>query len=176
MATVSSYLSIGSNIETASSSRFNYLQAGIRQLAQHEAITVESASHVYETAPVGYENQEHFLNAVVKISTTLDPNELLRVCLDVVEKRSGRKRNIQDGPRTLDVDILTYGDQILSSDTLIIPHPKMNERAFVIVPLAEIAPDLVKDFSSYDFVDSIDGVKKLEKNFNDIIDSYKDRF
>jgi len=176
MPAVTSYLSIGSNIETASSTRFNYLQASIRQLAQHEAITIEAASHVCETVPVGYENQEHFLNAAVKISTTLDPQELLRICLDVVEKRSGRKRTIQDGPRTLDVDILTYGDQTVSTADLTIPHPKMNERAFVIIPLAEIAQDFVGDIENYEFVDSVDGVKKLDENFEDIIASYKERF
>ena len=175
MANVTSYLSIGSNIETSSSSRFNYPQACIRQLAQHGEITVVNASHVYETVPVGYENQEHFFNAAVEISTTLDPQELLRICLDVVEKRSGRKIPIQDGPRTLDVDILTYGDQMLSTTDLVIPHPKMNERAFVIIPLAEIAPELVGDISNYEFVDSVDGVKKLDENFEDIIASYRER-
>jgi 2-amino-4-hydroxy-6-hydroxymethyldihydropteridine diphosphokinase len=176
MPSITSYLSIGSNIETSSSTRLNYLQACIRQLSQHESIKVVAASHVYETVPVGYENQEHFLNAAVEISTTLDPHELLRICLDVVEKRSGRKRNIQDGPRTLDVDILTYGDQTISSPDLTIPHPKMNERAFVIVPLAEIAPKLVGDISSYEFVDNIDGVVKLDEDFEDIIDSYREHF
>lgn len=171
-----SYLSIGSNIETASSTRFNYLQACIRQLAQHEAITVKAASHAYETVPVGFENQDHFLNAAVEISTSLDAQELLRVCLDVVEKRSGRKRTIQDGPRTLDVDILTFGDLFISQENLTIPHPKMKERAFVMVPLLEIAPEFVGDISEYEFVDSIDGVERLDKNFDDIINSYKERF
>ncbi|MFN8016440.1 MAG: 2-amino-4-hydroxy-6-hydroxymethyldihydropteridine diphosphokinase [Acidimicrobiia bacterium] len=174
MTNTQCFIGLGSNIETATSSRYDFLYSAVRQFAQLETIDVIKASHVYETEPVGYETQESFYNCVIEISTTLSPGDLLNVCLSVVEKRAGRIRTIKDGPRTLDVDILIYDGLTLNEPGLTIPHPKMNERAFVIVPLHEIAPDLVGDISGYQFVDSIDGIKKLDKNFDDIIKSYKE--
>lgn len=173
MTTVKCYLGLGGNIETASSTRFDFLFSAVRQFAQREDVEVVSGSHVYETAPVGYDSQENFYNAVIEIATELSPKELLRVCIDVVEKRAGRARTIQDGPRTLDVDILTYGDQSINEEGLEIPHPRMNERAFVIVPLSEIAPEYVGNLGKYTFIDSIDKVVKLEDNFDELIASYK---
>lgn len=174
MKSVTCYLGLGSNIESASSSRYDFVYSAVRQLAQFEAIDVVSASHVYETLPVGYETQENFYNAVICISTTLNPRELLDVCLEVVEKRAGRIRAIENGPRTLDVDILLHGDSVVSDPDLVIPHPRMYERAFVLVPLAEIAPELVGDLDQYSLVDNIKDVKKLEFDFEKIIESYKE--
>ncbi len=174
MASVS-YIGLGSNIETPTSTRFDYLHSAVRQLAQLDAVTVEAASHVYETAPVGFETQENFYNAVLRISTTFTPRELLRICLDVVEKRGGRIRTTQDGPRTLDVDILTFGDEEINEDGLVIPHPRYRERAFVMVPLNEIAPEMTGDLDNYDFVDTVEGVVQLDLNFDDIIESYRER-
>lgn len=168
-----SYLGLGSNIETDTSTRLDFLTSAIRQLAQNEHIEVLSASHVYETEPVGYDDQNDFYNAVVKIQTTLSPNELLRFCLEVVEKRAGRIRTTKDGPRTLDVDILTYDSQEINEDGLEVPHPRMNERAFVIVPLSEIEPELVGNIDDYDFIDDKSKVKRLDHNFDAIISSYK---
>lgn len=170
-----SYIGLGSNIETTSSSRFDYLHSAVRQFAQFDAVTVEAGSHAYETAPVGFDDQENFYNAIIKISTTLTPRELLNICLDVVEKRGGRIRTTENGPRTLDVDILLYDDQNVEENGLVIPHPRMKERAFVMVPLNEIAPELVGDLSQYTFVDSLEGVVKTEFNFDDIIESYRER-
>jgi 2-amino-4-hydroxy-6-hydroxymethyldihydropteridine diphosphokinase len=123
-----SYLGIGSNIETQSSSRFDFLSFAVRQLSQHEQITVTKASHVYETQPVGFSDQENFYNAALEVSTTLEPTAFLRICLDVVEKRAGRTRTIKDGPRTLDVDVLTFDDITLEEESLTIPSPS-NARA-----------------------------------------------
>lgn len=174
MTSVTCYLGLGSNIESASSSRYNYLFSAVRQLAQFESIDVVSASHVYETAPVGYETQENFYNAVIGIETTLTALELLDVCLEVVEKRAGRIRTIENGPRTLDVDILTYGEEELVTANLTIPHPRMYERAFVLVPLAEIAPEIVGDIGQYKLIDKIEEVKMLDLGFAEIIESYKE--
>jgi 2-amino-4-hydroxy-6-hydroxymethyldihydropteridine diphosphokinase len=174
MAKVKCYLGLGSNIESSSSSRADFLLSAVRQLAQFESVDLVSASHIYDTSPVGYDSQENFYNAVVCIETTLSPKELLRACLEVVEKRAGRIRTTENGPRTLDVDILLYGDETVDEPDLQIPHPRMYERAFVLVPLNEIAPELVGDISSYSLVDNLEEVKKLEINFKKIIDSYKE--
>ena len=170
-----SYLALGSNIETTTASRFDHLHSAVRQFAQFESVDIEQASHVYETKPVGYEDQENFYNAIVKISTTLSPQELLRVSIDVVEKRAGRIRTVANGPRTLDVDILTYDDLEIDESGLTIPHPRMKDRAFVMVPLAEIAPEIVGDLAQYSFVDSVNEVIKTEFTFDDIIESYRER-
>ena len=175
MSDVTCYIGLGSNIESASSSRYDFLNSAVRQLAQFDAITIVKASHVYETAPVGYDTQESFYNAVVCLKTSLSAQELLRVCLEVVEKRAGRIRTTENGPRTLDVDILIYGDETIDEPGLKVPHPRMNERAFVLVPLSEIAPELVGDIKEYNLVDSTDGVQKLDFNFDKIIASYREQ-
>ncbi|MDA1188556.1 MAG: 2-amino-4-hydroxy-6-hydroxymethyldihydropteridine diphosphokinase [Chloroflexi bacterium] len=98
------------------------------------------ASSLYETAPVGYRDQPNFLNGVCRFETTLSPQALLASIRDI-ETRHNRQRDIPNGPRTLDLDILVYDDLVLDTPELKIPHPRMIERAFVLVPLAEIAPD-----------------------------------
>lgn len=104
--------------------------------------TIVKISSLYETEPVGYENQDWFLNAVVKLETRLEPIELLTFAQDI-EKILGRKRIIKNGPRTIDIDILFYEDQVLHEETLILPHPRLHERGFVLVPLLEIEPDFL---------------------------------
>lgn len=171
-----SYIALGSNIETDSSTRYDFLVSAIRQLSQSDKILVTKASHVYETEPVGYENQEKFYNAVIELSTTFAPHELLLMCLDVVEKRAGRTRTLENGPRTLDADILMYDDLTINEDNFVLPHPRMTERAFVMVPLLEIAPELVGDITQYRFVDDVDGVVKTELNFEELLISYRDNY
>ena len=97
---------------------------------------------MYECEPVGKTDQPRFLNAAVAIETDLEPHDLLRECLRI-ERLCGRERLERWGPRTLDLDILAYEDRVVCSAGLIIPHPRLHERAFVLLPLAEIAPDLV---------------------------------
>jgi 2-amino-4-hydroxy-6-hydroxymethyldihydropteridine diphosphokinase len=103
-------------------------------------LPILSVSSLYETAPVGFEDQPAFLNAVLAVEAPADPHELHRILQDV-EADLGRQRTFLNAPRTIDIDILLHGDVALRDDKLEIPHPRMLERAFVMVPLAEIAPD-----------------------------------
>ena len=129
------YISIGSNI----GDRLHHLQEAIRGLHSHQRIEVTKVSSIYETAPVGYTNQADFLNLAVCVETSLDPYELLASCQDI-ENGLGRVRQIRWGPRTVDLDILLYNNDNIEAENLLVPHPRMGERAFVLVPLLEIAP------------------------------------
>ena len=99
------------------------------------------ASSLWRTAPVGYAAQPDFVNAVAEVETAQAPRALLEALL-AIEKRFGRERSFANAPRTLDLDLLLYGDRVLSEQGLELPHPRMHERAFVLAPLAEIAPDI----------------------------------
>jgi 2-amino-4-hydroxy-6-hydroxymethyldihydropteridine diphosphokinase len=101
-----------------------------------------AASSLYRSAPVGVGTQPDFINAVAEVETTLSARELLDELL-TTEARFGRERPSPGAPRTLDLDLLLYGDQIIEEPRLAVPHPRMHERAFVLMPLAEIAPDIV---------------------------------
>lgn len=101
---------------------------------------LSQVSSIYETAPVGFSDQPDFLNAVAEIETDLGPGELMDA-LAGIERKIGREETFKWGPRTIDLDILLYGDRTLAEDNLAIPHPEMSKRAFVLVPLAEIAPN-----------------------------------
>ncbi|PAD37367.1 2-amino-4-hydroxy-6-hydroxymethyldihydropteridine diphosphokinase [Terribacillus sp. 7520-G] len=132
------WIALGSNI----SPKETYLEQAAQRLKNHPAIRLKQVSTVYETDPVGYEDQDRFLNLVVEVETDLEPLELLRVCQEI-EQDLGRERTIRWGPRTVDLDILLYSTENMNVEELTLPHPRMHERAFVLVPLAEIAPDLV---------------------------------
>jgi 2-amino-4-hydroxy-6-hydroxymethyldihydropteridine diphosphokinase len=99
-------------------------------------------SSLYASAPVGYVDQPDFINAVAQVETTLAPRALLDALLDI-EHRHGRERSFRNAPRTLDLDLLLYGNAHFHEDALTLPHPRMTERAFVLLPLLEIAPDTV---------------------------------
>jgi 2-amino-4-hydroxy-6-hydroxymethyldihydropteridine diphosphokinase len=129
------YLSLGSNL----GNRLANLQEAITAL--QPKIHLLAQSSVYETEPWGYSDQPLFLNLALKGSTELNPHELLSFVKEV-EASMGRKETFRFGPRLIDLDILFYDDLILDSPSLIIPHPRIIERAFVLVPLAEISPDL----------------------------------
>ena len=133
---VIAYIGIGSNV----GDREANCRKSIELLA--EAGRVTTISSLYRTEPVGYQEQEDFINAVAAVETDLEPAELLRVCRSI-EDRLGRKRGLRWGPRTADLDILLYGDQVVNQPGLAIPHPRMALRKFVLAPLAEIAPDAV---------------------------------
>jgi GTP cyclohydrolase-4 len=130
------YLGLGSNL----GDRKHNLARALELLSQH--LKIEQVSSIYETEPVGYEQQPLFLNAVCRISTGLNPEKLLRLAKET-EAKLGRTPSFPNAPRPIDIDILLYGDKVLSNKELTIPHPRLAERAFVLVPLAEIAPDLV---------------------------------
>lgn len=131
------FIGLGSNIQDRSA----YLKGGIQALAEHPDIQVVNYSSIYETEPVGYTDQDSFLNMVVEINTDLTPAKLLQIILNM-ERGLGRKRELKWGPRTLDLDILIYNQENIEDEELIVPHPRMSERAFVMIPLMEIDPEL----------------------------------
>jgi 2-amino-4-hydroxy-6-hydroxymethyldihydropteridine diphosphokinase len=130
------YLSLGSNMGDREAS----LRAAIERLSAPD-LRVLRASPVYETEPVGYTAQCWFLNLVVEAETTLLPMQLLSR-IGRIERALGRVRTMPKGPRTIDIDILLYGDAVVRRATLEIPHPRMAGRRFVLAPLADLAPDL----------------------------------
>jgi 2-amino-4-hydroxy-6-hydroxymethyldihydropteridine diphosphokinase len=131
------YLSLGSNIGKR---KENILKA--YKILQDQGITIVRQSSFYETAPVGVEDQKDFINSVIEIETELEPYELLEKC-HLVEKALKRKRVIRWGPRTIDVDILLFNDLEIDNPDLIIPHQEIKNRAFVLIPLAEINDSLI---------------------------------
>lgn len=130
------YLALGSNV----GERERNLAAAIEGLRQVMEIT--AISSIYETEPVGYLDQPRFLNMVIAGKTTLSPQELLKYAKEL-ESTLGRQPAFRYGPRLIDIDIIYYDDLHITQDNLVIPHPRMTERAFVLVPLAEIAPGVV---------------------------------
>lgn len=138
-----SYISIGSNL----GDRMGNLMKAMTLLSSHASITVSSVSSIYETDPVGYRNQDDFLNMVCRIETDLTAHALLSY-LQMIEQILHRERTIRFGPRTIDLDILTYDDLVIHSDILTLPHPRMAERSFVLIPLSEILDGKQKKISS----------------------------
>ncbi|KYZ77309.1 hypothetical protein AXX12_04040 [Anaerosporomusa subterranea] len=130
------YLGLGSNM----GERECYLRQAVSILAAHPDIQVIKKSAIYETEPFGYIDQAAFLNAVIAIESNLSPAELLRVCLET-ESCLGRVRNARWGPRTIDIDILLFHDQLIDTDTLKVPHPYMHLRPFVLIPLRDLTGD-----------------------------------
>lgn len=130
------YIGLGSNV----GDRLEHLRRAASLLEATEGIDVVQASSVYETDPVG-PSQPDFLNAVVEVRTTLAARDLL-ARLKQIEAEVGRQPSERWGPREIDLDLLTYGDEMIESEDLTVPHPRMSQRAFVLVPLAEIASDV----------------------------------
>ena len=131
------YLALGSNM----GDREEHLRSAIRGLGSRRIEIIRCAS-VYSTEPREVVDQPWFLNTVLEAGTTLTPDELLRTCLEV-EKENLRTRDLNKGPRTLDIDIVFYGNEIIRKPGLSIPHPALSGRRFVLTPLAEIAPGFV---------------------------------
>lgn len=132
------YIALGSNLNNPS----QQLERAIAALQKIPHITLLARSHFYQTTPVGFIAQPDFINAVVCLETTLSPRVLLSE-LHRIEAEQNRVRKEKNGPRTLDLDILLYGNGEIAEEDLVIPHPRLQERAFVLVPLVEIAPGLV---------------------------------
>ena len=132
------YIGFGSNI----SDRQAYIHNALHRLAAEEGVILQKVSSLYETAPVGYEEQWEFLNGVAEIQTCLSPHRLLHT-LKKIETAVGRQHRIRWGPREIDLDLLIYGDVCLREEGLIVPHPEMHRRRFVLVPFAEIASGVV---------------------------------
>lgn len=149
------YLGIGGNI---GDTRAN-IEDTIELLKRNDAIEVTNISSFYETEPVGYTDQDWFLNVVVEVETTLEPLELLDYC-QYIENELKRERTIRWGPRTIDIDILLYENYSSDSEVLTVPHPRMTQRAFAMVPLYEINTELVIDGKDIkDIIEHLKGEK-----------------
>lgn len=145
------YLAFGSNM----GDRLANLKAAAINLAPQ--MTLKAKSPVYETPPWGYKDQDAFLNQVVKVETYLDAPALLRH-LKRLEKAMGRVPGFENGPRVIDMDILFFDHEVISTPPLVIPHPRLHERAFVLVPLADIAADFVHPVLNKSVRDLLAGV------------------
>jgi 2-amino-4-hydroxy-6-hydroxymethyldihydropteridine diphosphokinase len=133
-----SYIALGSNL----GNRLEHLQVGAQLLEAHQGIRITGKSRIFETEPVGGpDNQGAYLNAVVKLKSQFTARHLLDVLLEVEHQR-GRVRSERWGPRTLDLDLLIHGLEIIDEPGLIVPHPRLHERAFVLEPLGDLAPEL----------------------------------
>jgi len=130
------YLALGSNL----GDRLSNLKDAISSLSPQ--MDVKARSHIYETPPWGYENQSPFYNQVLKVRTYLGPEQLLKH-LKRLEVALGRKASFQNGPRSIDMDILFYDDLVMNTPVITLPHPRLHERGFVLLPLMYIAPDLI---------------------------------
>jgi 2-amino-4-hydroxy-6-hydroxymethyldihydropteridine diphosphokinase len=150
------YISLGSNL----GDRIGFLRNAIKSLITHSEVELITSSSIYETSPVGYSNQGNFLNMVIKIETSFSAKQLLEICL-MTEKQLGRVRDIRWGPRTVDLDILLFNNENIKSEKLIIPHPRMHERTFVLVPLLEI--------------DQTVKIPTLKAPLNEILDGISDK-
>lgn len=130
------FLALGSNL----GNREENLKKAREEISKIAKIVKPSS--IYETTPVGYKEQPKFYNQVIEIQTALAPEILMQECLKI-EIAMGRQRTIKDGPRNVDIDLLLYGKRIIKTPALTIPHPRMHERAFVLLPFAEIAKEVV---------------------------------
>ncbi len=132
------YIGLGSNV----GDRLGYLRQALDRLHENDGVDVTAVSHVYETEPVGGPvDQGWFFNAVAQVSTTHQPMPLLAT-MHEVEATLDRVRTVKDGPRTIDLDLLLFGSEIRQDESLTLPHPRFAERAFVLVPMCDIAPDV----------------------------------
>lgn len=132
------FIALGSNLQQPA----NQIQRAFVELAALPATTMIKHSPLYRSTPVGYDNQPDFINAVAEVDTSLQPLELLNALL-ALENLHGRERPFPNAPRVLDLDLLLYDDTVMNTPELTLPHPRMHERGFVLLPLTEIAPDLM---------------------------------
>lgn len=160
------YLSLGSNI----GDRLDMLQEAVRIVMNHEDLHVARISSIYETAPVGFTDQASFLNMVIEVQSNLSAVKILSICLET-EQVLGRIREFRWGPRCIDLDILLYNDENMESENLIIPHPRMHERGFVLVPLLELNPNLNHPITGVPFIQYVEEQKEgvhLWKTFDGV--------
>lgn len=152
---ITSFIGLGSNIEP----REDYLKRAIKLLKTHKEIIVEDVSAIYETVPVGYLDQSKFLNQVIKITTSLSAIDLLDVCQNI-ERDLDREETFEDGPRTIDLDILLYNQEYRQLERLKIPHPRLHERAFVLIPLNDVGPERIIPTSGKSVSELVDSLPK----------------
>jgi 2-amino-4-hydroxy-6-hydroxymethyldihydropteridine diphosphokinase len=137
MAAVKAYIGLGANIGDPA----KQIRGALDALGEIPGTRVTRASSLWRSAPIGYAAQPDFVNAVAEIETVQAPRPLLGELL-AIERRFGRERSFANAPRTLDLDILLFGNDVVDEDVLKIPHPRMHERAFVLAPLLEVAPEV----------------------------------
>ena len=157
---VISYLCLGSNL----GEREANLRRALALLSPK--VTINDVSSIYETEPVGYKEQPLFLNMVCRITTKLSPEELLCLAKDIETKMGRLLSKQRNSPRPIDIDILFYNDKIMETRDLTIPHPRLQDRAFVLIPLEEIAPDLIHpklDKSIAQLANDVKGQKGVRK-------------
>lgn len=152
---MTAFLGLGANLGDREAS----ILFALRALDMLPTAEVAAVSSLYETAPVGFTDQPQFLNAVAQVRTTLTPEGLLQAVLHL-ENEMGRTRTQRWGPRVIDIDILVYGSRQIISPALTLPHPRLRERAFALVPLAEIAPELVLPGESEPIKNSAESLRK----------------
>lgn len=152
-----SYLSIGSNM----GDRLHHFKKAIDYIQGDENIRISNISSIYETEPVGYTEQAKFLNAVLKIENSYEPGELLLKCQET-EKINGRIRDVRWGPRTIDLDILLYNYENIETESLSVPHPRMLERAFVLIPLLELDPNITLPEMDIPLVNILENIQDRE--------------
>lgn len=158
---VTAYIGIGGNVGDV----FENMKSALNLLNEHSSISVNQISKIYKTPPWGIEDQDWFLNACISVETTLTAQELLKSCLEV-EVALKRIREIRWGPRTIDLDVLVFGEENIAQENLQVPHPRMHERAFVLMPMADIAPDLFLNGKTISqWLEAIDatGIQKTDK-------------
>nr|WP_136251467.1 2-amino-4-hydroxy-6-hydroxymethyldihydropteridine diphosphokinase [Ningiella ruwaisensis] len=163
MMSDTAFIGLGSNLAQPA----EQLKGALRDLHQHEKVSLQRWSHLYQSAPMGPKDQPDYVNAVCQVTTSLRPEELLDV-LQAIEQSHGRERKGHKwGPRTLDLDMLMFNDLRLNTERLTLPHYGMREREFVLVPLFEIAPDLIMQdglpLAAWIHKCGLDGLKRLSE-------------
>ena len=159
----SAFVGIGSNV----GDRIGHCRSAIEGIRRIEGCRVKRISSFYESDPVGYEDQDRFVNAVLELTSALSPLDLLDELLSI-ERDMGRTRTIRWGPRTIDLDLLLFGETVMSHPRLTLPHPRMHERGFVLLPLEEIAPHAVHPVLECSVRNLLAALPHAEKGINRI--------
>ncbi|MDQ3985109.1 MAG: 2-amino-4-hydroxy-6-hydroxymethyldihydropteridine diphosphokinase [Actinomycetota bacterium] len=158
-----SYIGIGSNV----GDRAFFCRRAVDELRAQPGVKVEAVSSLYETSPVGGPPQRSFLNVVTRIAVDFGARELLRVCREIEDAVGREPSEIRWGPRVIDLDVLTFGDEKINEPDLEIPHPRMTQRRFVLAPLLEIDPDVADPWGRRygDWIDEAEGEVEFFENF-----------
>jgi len=153
------YICLGSNLGRKKAN----IRRAVKLLSKNKDIKILKISSLYETEPVGYVRQDWFVNACLKVETDLSPRQLLTVLKDIEKKLKRKKAFLKWGPRTIDLDILLYDNLRLKTKDLIIPHPEMHKRAFVLIPLMELEPNLIHPTKRKSILELLANLKRNKK-------------